>query len=241
MRCRWAILLLAVALLPGCWGGRPTKSAEPSASDDPWAPWRKPARPETAAPYEVAPEARVVPRPDRGAADVAAPPFILDLASAEISDTRGVEVTVPFRLERVPPARLEASQGLIRFSFDGPGGRSFWLHAYSRRSALLLNGLASNRQPPWEQTRVCRGAATPGSAPGWDTAPHVLQVAWCKGQLVAKWDGLVILHLIDPRITYLRFSIDQVSPGEPFGAPAVGPVEVRSAIFSAYSPGDTAR
>ncbi len=212
----------------------------PDASKaDLWAPWRQPARLHEA-PYTTTPAATRVAAGDQQAADGVARfaekhdrPIAIDLGSPDWSDTAGVEIRLRFRLARTPPGRLEASHSLAHFSLGGGKLRQgFYLHAYSRNSGFMLNGLAYGRRPPWAETRLLRGAAIPHAAVPFDTRWHTIALAWCPGQLAAAWNGLPILHVVDPAIDFSTLAIDWIDPGHAFDAIELAPLEIRPAHFA---------
>lgn len=235
---RAATLPLALNLLlaTGCLQSRPP--VVQTAAGDIWAPWRQPARLAVAS-YQAdeAPVRTVAPK-GAGAAGVARfaekteRPFTTDLSKVDWAGQAGIEISFRFRVERIPPGRLESSRSLAKLVLGGgAAAQEFYLHAYSGNSGFLLNGLA-NRRPPWQETPLLRGAATPASVPKWDTQWHTVTLAWCRGQLAASWDGLPILHVLDPAIDFRSMTMAWVDPGPAFGALELQPIEVRTARFA---------
>jgi hypothetical protein len=159
-------------------------------------------------------------------------PFTIDLADFPLTETDGVELRFRFRVAQVPPARLDTSQSLAKFTLAGTTGeRGFYLHAYSRNSGFFLNGLAAVKDGSEQQVRLLRGAATPHEAVRWDTQWHTVCVAWSRGQLAASWDGLPVLHITEPGIDYRRLSLLSVTPNTPFGTLELSRFEARKATF----------
>lgn len=204
---------------------------------DPWEPWRQDAR-TIERPYTVvADSARPVGWTARAVRlvfprDAAELPCIVDVGDVDLSETRGVELTLRFRAGNVPPMRLEASHSLAHLVLAGPvGRRGWWLHAYSRQSAFCLNGILEGGSG--QDIRLARGAARPQSGPRWDTKWHTVRLAWCRGQLAASWDGLPILHVVDPGVDYRRLELVWVNPGAAFGTLEMEPVVLAETRFDA--------
>lgn len=212
-------------------------AAPPSEPKDVFAPWRRTS--EIEAPlYETAPEpSGVVSLKPDGDGVVSLPdetvrfPFGIEAPATPLSETDGIEATLRFRVDRVPPARLDASQSLALVSLQGATGqRGFYLHAYAPSSAFCLNGIS--KTSPTERLLLSRGAANPQSGHHWDTQWHTVRLAWCQGRLAASWDGFPILHLVGPEIDYKRLVLEWVKPGAAFGALSLEPVTWRRARFA---------
>jgi hypothetical protein len=227
----WAILALA---------GRGQETGRAAATPDPWGPWRKESRPAAEAYRLGAEPPRMIPLVTSAATVCfpdasAALPFTADLAAYALTEAEGVEISFRFRLGRVPPARLQASQTLAHFTLQGGGAaRGFALHAYSGNSGLCLNGIKNGQ--PQQRILLLRGAADPQSAPRWDPQWHTVRLAWCRAQMAASWDGLPILHVTDPSIAYSALILEWLKPGPDFGTLELAPFEVRTARFSALGP-----
>jgi len=204
---------------------------------DPWAPWCKDSTPVVEIYTVTAAPAKII-SPVSPATLLSFPstsvmlPFTVDCSTTPMTISGG-EVSFRFRLERVPPAKLSTSVELAKFLLKGKAHeRGFVLHAYSGNSGIFLNGIMADRDRPRQHVLLARGAATPHNAPHWDTQWHTVHLAWCRGQLAARWDGLPILHLIDPDIDYTALTLSWAKSGVDFSRIELSPFELRAAHFS---------
>ncbi len=217
----WRLVLFACCIVPGVMAD--------DVEADIWSQWRQPAR-RDAPLYAHDPAFPAVELAQLLAFPEMAKrlPLIVTPDDLELSDTRGIEVSFRFRVGRTPPARLEKSHSIANFTLQGRGGnRSFWLHAYSRNSGLMLNGLIADG----DTIHLARGAARPHTAPHWDTQWHTVTVAWCRGRLAATWDGLPILHLESPAIDFDSCVLEWVRPEHAFATLELGPIISHSIHF----------
>ncbi len=214
-----------------------------SGTTDIWAPWRKTSN-LTLLPYQAGAEtAKVYPfGPVKGEAapktavfpkNEGVLPLRINLSNFSYTETEGIEVSFRFRVQRIPPAKLDASHSLAQFVLKGKNGNlGFLLHAYSGNSGFCLNGITPKVKDARGKVFISRGAANPQSSPRWDTQWHTVCIAWCCGQMAATWDGLPILHVADTAAPYQELVLEWVKPAESFGTIELTPVEAKVVKFN---------
>jgi len=158
----------------------------------------------------------------------------IPLATAEGSAMGGHEIQLRFRCTDFPKSTMDESHGIMQMSFSSPEGKHvFWLHAYSKRGGLMINGFAANQQKWWPDVRVMRGAMEPPSAVWFDSRWHEIRMINEGPRTAIFWDGFLIFQADGNTHPITSFHIQWVKPG-PFEAVELAPVKVCPARFTRF-------